>query len=47
MKLLLKSQETVENYNEVLTSYKNIYADKTEHIDNLFKEIKSIKKLKL
>ena len=47
MKCLLISQETVDNYSEVLSSYKNIYKTKTEHIAQLSKEIKIIKKLKV
>lgn len=47
MKCLLTGQETIDNYNEVLASYRNILKDKTEQIDRLFKEIKIIKKLKV
>ena len=47
MKYLLIGQETVDNYNEILNSYKNIVATKKEHINNLFDEIKTIKKLKV
>lgn len=47
MKCLLTGQETIENYNEVLTSYKTIFKNKSEQIDKLFEEIKTIKKLKV
>ena len=47
MKMLLVGQETVDNYAEVLNSYRNIYKNRTEHVDNLFNEIKVIKKLKV
>ena len=47
MKCLLVGSETVENYSEVLNSYENILANKKAHIDNLFNEIKIIKKLKV
>lgn len=46
MKCLLVDNETVNNYSEVLTSYKNILNEKETYIDSLFKEIKLIKKLK-
>lgn len=47
MKCLLIGQETIENYDEVLTSYRNIVSEKTALIDKLFKEIKVFKKLKV
>lgn len=47
MKCLLIGQETVDNYNEVLNSYRNILKTKSEQIDKLFEEIKTIKKLKV
>ena len=47
MKCLLIGQETIENYDEVLTSYRNIVNEKTALIDKLFKEIKVFKKLKV
>ena len=46
MKCFLIGQETVDNYSEILNSYRNIFKAKNEHIKNLFEEIKSIKKLK-
>ena len=47
MKCLLIGQETVENYSEILDSYRNILKTKSEQIDKLFEEIKTIKKLKV
>lgn len=47
MKQLLIRYETVENYTEFLDSYKSILADKETQIDNLFSEIKILKKLKV
>lgn len=47
MKCLLTGQETVENYLEILNSYRNIVKEKTEHINKLFEEIKIMKKLKV
>ena len=40
MKCLLTDRETVENYSEILDSYKNILNIKNSQIDNLFNEIK-------
>lgn len=47
MKCLLIGQETVDNYSEILNSYRNIVETKNEHIKKLFEEIKIIKKLKV
>ncbi len=47
MKYLLIGEETVDNYKEILTSYRNIIQNKNEHIKKLFEEIKVIKKLKV
>lgn len=47
MKYLLIGQETIDNYSEILNSYKNIVQTKNEHIKKLFEEIKIIKKLKI
>lgn len=47
MKCLLIGQETVENYLEILNSYRNIVETKNAHIKKLFDEIKVIKKLKI
>ena len=46
MKYLLVGQETIDNYTEVLNSYRNIVKTQTEHINKLFDEIKNIKKMK-
>lgn len=47
MKCLLTGQETVDNYSEVLESYRNIVRIKSEQIDKLFEEIKIMKKMKI
>lgn len=47
MKYLLTGQETLENYSDILASYKNIVTCKTEQIDKLFEEIKIMKKLRV
>ena len=47
MKCLLIKNETIENYIEILNSYRNIVSSKNEHIKKLFEEIKIIKKLKI
>lgn len=46
VKSLLTERETVENYSEILNSYKNIIMDKKSTIEKLFEEIRIIKKLK-
>ena len=47
MKLLLVNNETIENYEEIYEEYKNAYEKRKAIIDNLYKEIKIIKKLKV
>lgn len=47
MKCLLVGEETVDNYSDILNSYRNIVKTKNEHIKKLFEEIKVIKKLKV
>lgn len=47
MKCLLIREETIDNYSEILNSYRNITTEKNEHIKKLFEEIKIIKKLKI
>lgn len=47
MKCLLTGLETVENYQEILNSYRNTLISKEEQIDKLFNEIKTMKKLKI
>lgn len=46
MKYLLIGQETIDNYAEILNSYRNIVKTKSEHIDKLFEVVKTIKKMK-
>ena len=43
----MTGRETVENYSEILESYQNILNNKKAHIEDLFSEIKIIKKLKV
>ena len=47
IKLLLQKNETLENYPEIYEEYKPAYKKRKEEIDNLYKEIKIIKKLKV
>lgn len=47
MRLLLAKNETFSNYKNVLEDYKNAISLKTELIDNLYKEVKILKKLKV
>lgn len=47
MKMLLKNNETVENYTSIYEEYKKAYETRKAMIDNLYKEIKIIKKLKV
>ena len=47
MKCLLVGVETVDNYSEILASYRNIIEEKSALIDKLFDEIKVIKKMKV
>lgn len=47
MKCLLTGQETVNNYSEVLEAYRNIVKRKSEQIDKLFDEVKTMKKMKV
>ena len=44
---LLKNGETIENYKTLYDEYKNAYILRKNIIDNLYKEIKIIKKLKI
>ena len=39
--------ETIENFERVLNQYKESYIDRQKHIDQLYQEIKEIKKLKV
>ena len=47
MKIFLITNETPENYKEILTQYEKAYANRKSRIDKLYDEIKIIKKLKL
>ena len=47
MKMLLKNNETIDNYNLIFEEYKNAYEKRKAIIDNLYNEIKIIKKLKV
>lgn len=47
MKCLLVGSETVDNYSEFLSSYRNIIEEKSALVDKLFNEIKVFKKLKV
>ena len=45
--MLLKNNETIENYLSIYEEYKKAYETRKAIIDNLYKEIKIIKKLKI
>ncbi len=47
IKMLLKANETLENYASLWEEYKNAYQTRKGVVDNLNKEIKAIKKLKI
>ena len=47
MKILMKNNETIENYMNIYEEYKNAYKTRKAMIDNLYNEIKIIKKLKV
>lgn len=47
IKMLLKNNETIENYSSIYEEYKKAYETRKAMIDNLYKEIKIIKKLKV
>ena len=47
MKILLKGRETLENYQHFYDEYKEAYKKRKAIIDNLYNEIKIIKKLKV
>ena len=46
MKMLFKNNETLDNYLSIYEEYKNAYESRKAIIDNLYQEIKIIKKLK-
>lgn len=43
----LKQGENIDNYSDVLKEYRNAYEVRKQHMDNLFNEVKKIKKLKV
>lgn len=47
IKTLLKNDETLENYTSIHTQYKEAYKTRKNIIENLYNEIKNIKKLKI
>lgn len=47
IKMLLKNNETLENYLSIYQEYKKAYETRKAMIDNLYQEIKIIKKLKV
>lgn len=47
MKIFLITNETPENYKEILTQYETAYENRKKRIDNLYQEIKIIKRLKV
>ena len=47
MKCFLVGNETVENYSDILNSYRNIVEEKSALIQKLFKQIKVIKKMRV
>ena len=47
IKMLLKENENLENYPSLWEEYKNAYQTRKSVVDNLNKEIKTIKKLKI
>ena len=47
IKVLLKNNETLENYLHIYDEYKKAYETRKAIIDNLYNEIKIIKKLKV
>ena len=47
MKMLLKNNETLDNYNSIFQEYQKAYETRKAIIDNLYNEIKIIKKLKV
>ena len=47
MKMLMKNNETVDNYMDIYEEYKKAYETRKAMVDNLYNEIKIIKKLKV
>ena len=47
MKVLFRDGETLENYTDIYNEYQNAYNARKAIIEDLYKEIKIIKKLKV
>ena len=47
IKILLKPGETLENFSQIYEEYKKAYIARKAILDNLYSEIKIIKKLKV
>ena len=47
MKMYLHDGETIENYQQILTEYREAYTSKKTQIENLYNEVKIIKKLRV
>ena len=47
MNVLFEDSENEQNYKEILAQYEDAYVARKENIDNLFQEVKNIKKLKI
>ena len=47
MKVLFRDGETLENYMDIYNEYQNAYNARKAIIEDLYKEIKIIKKLKV
>ena len=47
MKMLFDTGETVENFQDIIAQYKEALTTRTEIIENLKKELKEIKKLRV
>ena len=45
--MYLKPEETIENYKQIYEEYKNAYTIRKAEIDNLYNELKIIKKLRV
>ena len=47
MKMYLKPEETIDNYKQLYEEYKQAYNTRKAEIDNLYNELKIIKKLRV
>ena len=45
--MYLKKDENLDNFEEILEEYKISLAERTKHINQLYDEVKQIKKLKV